>query len=107
MGRWMRVGSQALPYACHLSPTDVSVSVHLFLFHFWGDLLFTLLIRFVCVANMLLLCTQVNVSMPIHPSLRRAYETLEPLFLKHIITEEVGRIDTCTLSIIGTFIRRA
>lgn len=32
---------------------------------------------------------QVNVSLPIHPSLRRAYETLEPLFKEHIITEEV------------------
>ncbi|CBJ27863.1 conserved unknown protein [Ectocarpus siliculosus] len=31
---------------------------------------------------------KVNVSLPIHPSLRRAYETLEPLFLEHIITEE-------------------
>lgn len=32
---------------------------------------------------------QVNVPLPIHPSLRRAYEALEPLFLEHIITEEV------------------
>eukprot|EP00904_Undaria_pinnatifida_P010684 jgi/Undpi1/6746/HiC_scaffold_20.g09225.m1 len=32
--------------------------------------------------------TLVDVSMPIHPSLRRAYKLLEPLFLKHIITEE-------------------
>ncbi|CAM9768940.1 unnamed protein product [Pylaiella littoralis] len=31
---------------------------------------------------------KVNVATPIHPSLRRAYETLEPLFLEHIITEE-------------------
>ena len=29
-------------------------------------------------------------SLPIHPSLRRAYEALEPLFLEHIITEDVG-----------------
>ncbi|CAM9588651.1 unnamed protein product [Laminaria digitata] len=31
---------------------------------------------------------KVNVSIPIHPSLQRAYKTLEPLFRKHIITEE-------------------
>lgn len=33
---------------------------------------------------------QVNIHLPIHPSLRRAYDALEPLFLEHIITEEVG-----------------
>eukprot|EP00903_Cladosiphon_okamuranus_P005723 g5681.t1 len=31
---------------------------------------------------------KVSVSLPIHPSLRRAYETLEPLFLEHIITAD-------------------
>lgn len=35
---------------------------------------------------------QVNVSLPIHPSLRRAYEILEPLFLEHIITDEVRNV---------------
>lgn len=35
---------------------------------------------------------QVNVSLPIHPSLRRAYEILEPLFLEHIITDEVKAV---------------